>query len=155
MTDYGSPDYCAHGIGIDLLCEDCDRWYRSKMHFQNDDVPTLPYTCDDEGDINDFVAPEAEKSRQIAPSDILNVRNCLDWAEGAWREWRGTSGTVSHTLTTKERSMINAKQGEEFVRFATGGQRENEDIIAVVQKNPRIKDAWCLSTRDGLHIYRY
>jgi len=146
MTDHVSPDYCAHGIGVDLLCEECVRWYKTQSQ-SNDDFPSSQTLhC-----ISTVTCVDAN----------VGARACLNWAKSAWCDerpasgWRANLGTVSYTPSPQELSMIHAKAGETFMRFATGGWQGNEDIIAAVKKNPTTNDAWCLSTREGVHIYRY
>jgi len=166
MTDHVSPDYCAHGIGVDLLCEECVRWY--KAHFQTEEaqtqVPKRELLPDQPDDSNNGY-PSSQTLHCISTVACVgadaSARVCLSWAKSAWHDerpasgWRANLGTVSHTLSSQELSMIHAKVGEGFMRFATGGWRGNEDIIAAVKKNPTTNHAWCLSTREGVHIYRY
>lgn len=169
MTNHVSPDYCAHGIGVDLLCEECVRWYRT--HFQAEEaqtqvpkrelLPDQPYGSNGSND----GYPSSQTLHCISTVACVDAdigaRVCLNWAKGAWCDerpvsgWRANLGTVSDTLSSQELSMIHAKAGEKFMRFATGGWQGNEDIIAAVKKNPTTNDVWCLSTREGVHIYRY
>jgi len=91
-----------------------------------------------------LVAIEAWRSDDLAA--------CLDYARAAWHwpDW------VGEDLSPAEREIVMAKDGERFVRFATGGWSGNESIIAALRANLVVWGVcWRLSARGGLHIFRY
>lgn len=83
---------------------------------------------------------------------LRGARACLDFVMMAWNT---TYGNLSYTLSTAELSLVQAKKGEQFIRFATGGWSGNEMLIAALRQNAVMQSVtWCLTTRGGLHIYR-
>lgn len=94
---------------------------------------------------SDIPAGEARRLR--------GAQACLDFVLAAWNT---TYGSAIYTLATSELSLVQAKKGEQFIRFVTGGWSGNEMLIAALRRNAVVQSmTWCLSSRGGLHIYRY
>jgi hypothetical protein len=82
-----------------------------------------------------------------------DVRACLDFATCVWNYEYGSVGMVN---APQELAMLHAQKGERFVRFVTGGWSDNESVIGALEQNMTLQAlTWCLSTRGGLHIFRY
>lgn len=84
---------------------------------------------------------------------LRGARACLDYVMMAWNP---SYGNLSYTLSTAELRIVQARKGEQFIRFATGGWSGNEMLIAALRRNTMMQSlTWCLSARGGLHIYSY
>jgi len=108
-------------------------------------------------DINGY--PSEETLAAIRTWWLEDANRCLDFVRTAWHggpeqcpivEFRGGADAAPELLN------IAAKPGDQFARFSTGGQPQNESLISALKANHYIHTlCWQLSTWNGLHIYRY
>lgn len=146
-----SPDYCAHGVGIDLPCVECERWHAAVHRGQDMSEPHVIMDA-----VDDYPYPTVETLTRIESWQIHtanDVRACLDYVKDAWDQ---TYGSAKMVESTQELAVLVATKGERFLRLATGGWSGNEALVAALKRNGLVSSlAWCLSARGGLHIYRY
>jgi hypothetical protein len=184
MTDaHVSPDYCAHGVGIDRPCVDCERWYKeqimsdSRVANVDPDVfadeygfayrvdreastPRTPPTFDADGYPSDDTIACIEQwplfPQSVIPAgEARRLRGARACLDFVVSAWNTTCGSVSYTLSIPELSLVQSQKDEQFIRFATGGWSGNEVLIAALRRNVIMQSmTWCLSARGGLHIYR-
>lgn len=70
--------------------------------------------------------------------------------------WHWPEFGVSDELRPHEAEVVHAEPEDRFLRLATGGWSGNESIIGALDRNVvAIAMLWCLSSRGGLHIYKY
>ena len=81
-------------------------------------------------------------------------RAALDAAKDAWSAY----GSVSLELGPVERQFLmrhEDEEGQQFIRFATGGWSGNEYVIEELHRSVIGAMTWELSAVGGLHIYGY
>lgn len=85
------------------------------------------------------------------------ARRVEQWLDDLAEQWDANMGAMSRDLTPAEAEVVHAKEGERYLRLATGGWSENEHLLDEF----RDRDHFCwfvthrLSAAGGLHIFRY
>ena len=70
--------------------------------------------------------------------------------------WNTDYGSARAELRDCERALVDFSGGSaRFLRLATGGWSGNEDLLGAVTDNVAYGMTWALSSRGGLHIFRY
>ena len=120
---------------------------RSEQLTEEQEAEFIPMT---EPEMDDDGYPTERTLHVIQHWPYREARACLEFCARAWRwpDW------VGRELEPEEALVVHADEGDEFMRFATGGWSGNEDIIAALRRNRMIQAiAWRLTSRGGLHIY--
>lgn len=94
--------------------------------------------------------PTEAAEQRIREWDIQDINGCLDFVKSLWK-WPAED---MHRLRPEEVAVVGVKEGERYLRLATGGWSGNESLIRAMREGwARI--AWRMSASGGLHIYRY
>ena len=75
--------------------------------------------------------------------------------EALRKAWDLDYGSVRNQLTAHEDYVVHGERADLFLRFATGGWSENEELIGAFQANRFAwLVTWQLSARGGLFIFK-
>jgi hypothetical protein len=97
--------------------------------------------------------PSDEDLARIKAWSHVDLAGALDFVASIWH-WPEFG--VSRELKPHERFVVHADEGDKYLRLSTGGWSGNEDIIEAMQENTLLTVmTWRLSTRGGLHIFKY
>jgi hypothetical protein len=113
---------------------------------------STPMTREAEWLDGDGYPTEAALTR-IEQWPLEDANGVLDFIKSLW--WMADWG-VAGTLSAAEAEIVHAEPEDRFLRLATGGWSGNESLIDALDRHLILSAfLWCLSTRGGLHIYRY
>ena len=90
----------------------------------------------------------ANRARMMAKSCEDQDRELLDAIEARWNT---DYGSLSHDLRPEEAVFVGPGR---YLRLATGGWSDNENLIDEYEETTAWWFLWCLSARGGLYILR-
>ena len=70
-------------------------------------------------------------------------------------EWHWPDFGVSETLRPEEAAVLDASEGDRFLRLATGGWSGNESLVYAFRYSLAYILVWQLHARGGLWIFKY
>lgn len=90
--------------------------------------------------------------------DALRLWNINDAAAGLdflAANWHWPEFGVCYDLKRYELEMLDASEGERFLRLATGGWSGNEELVSAFMQSLASVITWRLKMRGGLWIFQY
>lgn len=87
-------------------------------------------------------------------SQVPEPLDLAAWLESLRDEWNTDYGTASHELRPCETDLVG-RAGSKYLRLATGGWSENEEILDSRQGSMEWLLTWVFSARGGLYVFEY
>lgn len=96
--------------------------------------------------------PTDETLKRIEDWPYTDINGCLDFVQSCWH-W---PDCASNKLRPEEVDIVGERDGERFLRLATGGWSGNESVVCALRNNRVVwAIAWQMHARGGLFIFKY